>query len=268
MKQKEKLLSIGEISKLTGAGIKALRHYEKINILKPSYVDPVSGYRYYRFSQTHVVELIRFAVELDIPLKEVTNYVDDLGNLDFEAFIARGNVLVRDKMKRLEGMLNFFDIFDEKLALQKEHQLKQFYTRRIPRKTFYTIPYEQSFDDVDHQEIAKLFLDLPHEDDLDGESGWFDYGFLFEHSPKGSKRYVFVELPQNSTLDAKNFERKIIPSGTYHCHQSNDYQIEHVTEIFNDYLKGKPNFTAIETEIYFCNYNINHPINELRVIAT
>ena len=35
MNEKEKLLSIGEISKMTGAGIKALRHYEKINILKP-----------------------------------------------------------------------------------------------------------------------------------------------------------------------------------------------------------------------------------------
>ena len=40
------LISIGDLSKLTGVNIKSLRYYEKIGVLLPAYVDPDSRYRY------------------------------------------------------------------------------------------------------------------------------------------------------------------------------------------------------------------------------
>ncbi|MCL2527363.1 MAG: MerR family transcriptional regulator [Defluviitaleaceae bacterium] len=255
------------MSKLTGTGIKALRHYEKINILKPAYVDPQTGYRYYRFNQAYILELIRFAVELDIPLKELTKYVDEKGNLDFEAFVARGNKVVREKMKTLEQALRLFDYFDEKMALQKEYSLKQIYTRRLPSKIFYTIPYKKSFSEADSYEISKLFLDMPHDEEYESEVGWVEYGFLAEHTPRGVKRYVYVEAAQNGLFENPAFQRKIIPAGKYSCRQDDKNQIEKAPDIFKDYIAGRDNFIVIETEIYFCNFNINNPVNELRVLA-
>ena len=266
MAEKSNLLSIGEMSKLTGAGIKALRHYEKINILKPVYVDPFSGYRYYSFSQTYVIELIKFAVELDIPLKEFSEYVDEQGNMDFEAFTVRGNEVVREKMKTLEQALKFFDLFEDKLALQKEYPLNQIYTRKMPRKIFHTVPYEKSFENVDKHEVAKLFLDMPYDDETD-DGGWVEYGFLSEYSSKGIRRYVFVEVTQNALMENANLGRKIIPAGKYHCRQQDSNQIEQSADIFKDYLGDKTNFVAIETELFCGKFNINSPINELRVIA-
>ena len=266
MSDKDKLLSIGEMSKLTGAGIKALRHYEKINILKPAFVDQFSGYRYYSFSQTYIVELIKFAVELDIPLKELTEYVDPQGNMDFISFTKRGNELVKAKMKTLERALKFFDFFEEQVALESEHPLNQSYTRRIPRKIFYTLPYNKSFDNVDKHEVAKLFLDIPY-DEEEEDGGWVEYGFMSEHSDKGIKRFVFIEVTQDALLANTNFQRKIIPAGTYHCRQTDSDQIEQAPQIFSEYLSGKSKFIAIETEIFFGNFNIHKPVNELRVIA-
>jgi len=267
MNDKEKLLSIGEMSKLTGAGIKALRHYEKINILKPAYVDPLTGYRYYSFSQTYVVELIKFAVELDIPLKGLTEYIDGEGNLDFEAFAAKGNEVVRGKMKVLEQALKFFDFFDEKLALQREYKPHEIYSRKLPRKIFYCLPYEKSFDDTDKASIAKLFLDMPYDEESDGDGGWVEYGFLSEFSDKGIRRYVFIEVTQYIRVGSSSFERKIIPAGKFHCRQQNHTQIEQAPEIFKDYLKGKQKFIAVETELFLGNFNINNPLNELRVLC-
>lgn len=43
----DKYFSIGEVSKITGLSIDRLRNYDKIGLLKPSYIDPNSGYRYY-----------------------------------------------------------------------------------------------------------------------------------------------------------------------------------------------------------------------------
>lgn len=45
------LYSIGEVSKIKGITIKALRYYHKMGILEPSYIDESSGYRYYSIEQ-------------------------------------------------------------------------------------------------------------------------------------------------------------------------------------------------------------------------
>lgn len=40
------LLSIGEISKICQVSVKTLRHYDRIDLVKPVYVNPVNQYRY------------------------------------------------------------------------------------------------------------------------------------------------------------------------------------------------------------------------------
>ncbi|RND01213.1 MerR family DNA-binding transcriptional regulator [Lysinibacillus halotolerans] len=56
---KEKLYSIGEVSKLMNISIKALRYYDKIGLFKPAYVDPNSNYRYYSDFQLYRLDLIK-----------------------------------------------------------------------------------------------------------------------------------------------------------------------------------------------------------------
>lgn len=56
--KKKNLLSMGELSKITGVHIKALRYYDSLEILTPTFVDSESGYRYYSFCQKVVVDAI------------------------------------------------------------------------------------------------------------------------------------------------------------------------------------------------------------------
>lgn len=41
------LFSIGDFSRMSRLSVKALRLYDQEGILKPGYVDPQNGYRYY-----------------------------------------------------------------------------------------------------------------------------------------------------------------------------------------------------------------------------
>ena len=41
------MLKIGDFSKLSRVSIRMLRHYDEIGLLKPVWIDPESGYRYY-----------------------------------------------------------------------------------------------------------------------------------------------------------------------------------------------------------------------------
>lgn len=45
------MLKIGEFSKLSRVSIRMLRHYDEIDLLKPVYIAPDSGYRYYSENQ-------------------------------------------------------------------------------------------------------------------------------------------------------------------------------------------------------------------------
>ncbi|MGZ4357798.1 MAG: MerR family transcriptional regulator [Gaiellaceae bacterium] len=65
------LISIGRFSRLTGLGIKALRHYGEIGLLLPAAVDDETGYRFYDASQLVPAEAIRRMRRLELPLEDI-----------------------------------------------------------------------------------------------------------------------------------------------------------------------------------------------------
>ena len=258
---KNKLLSIGEISKYTGAGIKALRYYDKINILKPAYVDPETERRYYSFNQTYIVGLIMFCVELDVPLKELSEFIDGQEVMNLRGFLSHGKEAAQKKIKALEKGLSFVDSLEQKIAVQAKYPLGEIYTQEHTDKNFYAIPYKKSFENIDECEMTKLLLDAPFNDDEINDL--FEYGLIYERTSSETRRYVYIEMPNGKEIA----DSKVIPGGTYYCRQSDKSQIEQAAEIFKDYLAGRDSYIAIETEVFSGTSDINKPINELRVLA-
>ncbi|MCL2382174.1 MAG: MerR family transcriptional regulator [Treponema sp.] len=262
MDKKNRLLSIGEISRFTGASIKSLRYYEKIGILEPTFVDPYSGYRYYSFDQIYLINIILFCIELDIPLKELTKYIDKDQTIDLSALLAYGKGIAEEKLNVLRRGMRYIGEVEGKIALAEKHQQGRIYSREIPEKIFYVIPREHSFEkDTDMYETLKPFGEFEYSED--DYYGLLEYGYMCEHSPSGIRRYYYMEL----TRPAAKVNVKRIPAGTYFCRQSGESQIEHSPEIFKEYLAGSDSFLTIETETIAGTYKVNKPINELRVIA-
>jgi DNA-binding transcriptional MerR regulator len=65
------LMPIGRFSRLTGVGIKALRHYDEVGLLVPAAVDDETGYRFYSPEQVETADAIRVLRRLDMPLDEI-----------------------------------------------------------------------------------------------------------------------------------------------------------------------------------------------------
>jgi DNA-binding transcriptional MerR regulator len=65
------LMPIGRFARLTGVGIKALRHYDEVGLLVPAAVDDETGYRFYSPEQVDTAEAIRVLRRLDMPLDEI-----------------------------------------------------------------------------------------------------------------------------------------------------------------------------------------------------
>ena len=65
------LMPIGRFSRLTGVGVKALRHYDEVGLLVPAAVDDETGYRFYSPDQVDRAAAIRLLRRLDMPLDEI-----------------------------------------------------------------------------------------------------------------------------------------------------------------------------------------------------
>ncbi len=82
-------LSIGELAKLRNVNVQSLRYYEKLGILIPAYINPKSGYRYYSLEQIMILDTIILCIDLGIPLKDLKNYVNADGELEFEYLLTQ-----------------------------------------------------------------------------------------------------------------------------------------------------------------------------------
>jgi len=270
MSKKNNLLSIGDISKLTKASIQSLRYYEQIQLLEPTYVAPDSGYRYYSFDQKCLIEVIQICIELDIPLKKLTEFMGDNETVNFYDILLHGKEIAEQKLESIKKGLKFIDELKNNVDATNEFQTRgNFYSREMPKKFFCVLLFKGAIKDINPFEIVKTVLKLHYDIEDYAEMfhfGLVDIGVLSVYNSSKASHFMFTELPKHI---AKKTEAnvKVIPAGTYLCTQSEEKQIDRAPEIFSEYLKGKNSFLAIETDIFTKIYKTNKLVHELRVIA-
>lgn len=71
------LLGIGQVARLSGLPVSALRFYDGAGVLPPASVDPSSGYRSYRTSQVAQARLVAHLRRVSLPLDDIRTVVAD-----------------------------------------------------------------------------------------------------------------------------------------------------------------------------------------------
>lgn len=65
------------MAKMFHISVGSLRHYEQTGLLKPQYVDPETGYRYYSSNQFEALNTIRYLRALDMPLTQIADFLQN-----------------------------------------------------------------------------------------------------------------------------------------------------------------------------------------------
>jgi len=260
---KKHLLSIGEISKITGASVKSLRYYERIGILTPAYTDPCTKYRYYSAPQIYTIDLIQHFIELDIPLKDMSGFTN-ADNINFRNLLEHGEKIAKQKLKSVKKGLALIKEAKHRLDLAELHQDGEIYTRVIPEKYFYALPCNNPLENESWLEVALSFFEkIPADEYADDEMP--AVGFLCEHLSKGMQYYIFVEAPKGTGPEDEDV--KVIPAGEYWCRQNTRHRLDNVREVFKEQLGDAAGFLAIEVEVFLGRFKIDQPPTELRVIV-
>lgn len=99
----EELLSIGKMAQLNRISISTLRLYDEKGLLKPRYVDPDSGYRYYSIDQNARLDMIAYMKELGMSLAEIGQALRKEDITLIEELLAQKNEQLHQQMRQLEA---------------------------------------------------------------------------------------------------------------------------------------------------------------------
>ncbi len=108
MKNKN-LFKIGEIADIYSISVQTLRHYEELGLLHPSYIDPVTHYRYYSTEQTEVLNTIRYLRELDTPLTSIHDFLDNRNIPAMEEMLLNQKEEIQQRISLLQDIQTKID---------------------------------------------------------------------------------------------------------------------------------------------------------------
>ena len=246
-------LSIGKVSKLKNISIKSLRYYDEIGVLKPSYTNPSTGYRYYTQDQLFLLDAIILCLELGIPLKDLSKYVEE-DHINLQNLLYDGKVLAEEKIKTLRNCLSELNTCLEAY----EHgpvkmPVSVYYDRKIEERSILTLPLDEEWTDAAiQQKIIQLFM-LAQSMQLHPA---YPSGILYDYEEDSVSKSIFISIMESP--DAHPLLRAL-PKGYYLCHQHPTRMIVQGKQLFASFLEGKKNFCLIETDLW--NESQRHDTN-------
>lgn len=259
---KKKLLSIGDVSKISGVHIKSLRYYDRIGVLQPAYTDPDTRYRYYSASQLGIVEAIQTCVELDIPLKEFSNYVDDDGRtIHYKRLLEHGKELAEKKIGTIRSGLKVISEMQQEIERSDRFsKMKQPIVYDVPLKRYFVEPLTHDSDDDGYNMMAVRSLYFRAMEN--GYKPSYEYGRLYIYHRRDIERYQYI----NILSAVKKNEPGIIVCPAARC------QVKHVPESkietapaeFPELFVDNFDLVLIESELFTGDFNVENPQYELR----
>ncbi len=101
-------MTIHELANFTGCSIRALHYYDKIGLLKPHHTEK-NGYRVYNEDSLLQLQQIMFYKEMDLPLKEIKNIMNQ-PDYDRKEAITEQKELLLAKRNRLNRVINQMEL--------------------------------------------------------------------------------------------------------------------------------------------------------------
>lgn len=186
------LFTVSEFAKLRGVTPETLRHYDRIGLLKPAFIDPDTNYRYYSIIQYEKLGTIKELRQLGLPLEMIADYFDDRNLQKSISILEKGYEIVLQKKKEINQLEK---IIENKLKfIRSVSEMKE---ENIPR----VLNLEERF-------IITSGNVVSHENDLSYEWTMLE-GTLSETSPILASNRIGFYVDYSSNL--KSIEKNCHP---------------------------------------------------------
>lgn len=226
----DKLIKIGEFSKINHVSIPTLRLYDELGILKPIYVDKDSNYRYYSINQNARLDMIQYMRELNMNLSEIKNILNSNDLTLIESTLIKKKKQIKDQINELNLSLTAINRTIDSIERFRKSPKKGMITiEYIPHRKIYAIDTNINFYERDISAYEATLSDL--KDDMLKNNlpqvYYYNAGSSIKKEDFINNRYisdkifVFVdnEFPYSENI-------KTIESGMYACIYLDDFDDE------------------------------------------
>ncbi len=208
---------IGEVSKITGITKETLRHYDRLGIISPSYVDPVTKYRYYTYDQFWCFDIITVCRSLDIPLEKIRKILNTHNN---EKVIE----LLSEERQKAEALSHMYaKIADDISWYNDQHELRN-NTSLTESVTVKHLPERKVLMGQDQEERRAYHVALQKQCLQAGQrlnTLRRRYGFVLDTA--GIQRDEFIKLREYIQFEDEDIDKvpdsaiTVLPEGDYAC---------------------------------------------------
>ncbi|WP_310604044.1 MerR family transcriptional regulator [Anaerosporobacter sp.] len=157
MVDKSSFMTISEMAKQREVTTETLRHYDRIGLFKPTYIDEDTGYRYYSIDQYETLGTIKELRQLGMSLDDIKNYFKDRTVEKSKNVLRKHCEILKEEImektllvKTLEAKLDFLD---EMSSLPRQGKA---FIRQLPER--YMISFCEWENDV--KDRAKAIMRL------------------------------------------------------------------------------------------------------------
>lgn len=189
------MMTVHEVSELTGVSIRALHHYDRIGLLHPAEVKG-AGYRLYDDTALERLQCILLFKELQFSLKEIKDILDS-PDFDYSRALDQQITLLQMKKEHLENLINLAR--EIKQIGVKKLDFTVFNTKKMDE---YAKRAKESWGQTpEYREFEEKSKDRTKEDERKLWAGlmeiFTEFGSMKGSSPSGSEAQALVKKLQD-----------------------------------------------------------------------
>lgn len=210
-----KYFSIGEMSKLHNISVQTLRHYEKIDLLKPSYTNEKTGYRYYSMKQFSTVDLIKQCKAMGLSLDEIKEVIGNYTSLEsILNIIGNQKQIIDEKIIELNNIKENINFLENKIKSTLNNGINKVFIQHNDERKFIKYDYKERYTEEFELNLRKVLLDI--EENYGNLSSELAFSTSYKDIIEKNKvTYNNVLIHLNEKVNSKDKNIITLPKGDY-----------------------------------------------------
>ncbi|KIL73970.1 MerR family transcriptional regulator [Bacillus badius] len=112
------MYSIGKFSEICNIPVKTLRYYSDIGLLKPSYIDPITNYRYYDYDKIQIMKKIMLLKSCQFSLVTIKELIGSSDQIQWKSMLEHKIDELEDQKKQMSKQIEEMNRL--KIQIEKE----------------------------------------------------------------------------------------------------------------------------------------------------
>ena len=246
--------SIGEVAKIHNITVETLRHYDRVGLLKPSYTNENTGYRYYSTKDFIILDLIKQCKSMGLSLEEIKSIIENYTSPEsMLQVIGKQKKIINEKIEELNKINNNITFLEDRIKLLLNEGLNKIFIKFYEERTFIKYNNTNRFTDEFEVNLSKILSEIERKYSYFNK----ELGFIVSYKKlKEDNQITYKNTMINFTrgMDIKEYDKIILPEGKYLTLNFDDDYND--TKKYYDIIMKYINDNAIETLGDFCEIYI------------